>query len=102
MAEHIYDNAAQQRILAMVMTLAGHELHGLTNKDLAEGLSVSAGTITRDLHNLVKAGFAEQIAETGRYRLGPKPVRISVAHMAEMERATSRLAETKNRYSREP
>jgi DNA-binding IclR family transcriptional regulator len=102
MADHAYDNAAQQRILTMVMTLAGHELHGLTNKDLAEGLSVSAGTITRDLHNLVKAGFAEQIAETGRYRLGPKPVRISVAHMAAMDRAEQRMAEIKCRYTRTP
>ena len=99
---HQYDNAAQQRALRILLTLAGHELHGLTHKDLAAALDVSAGTVTRDLHNLREVGLAEQIQETGRYRLGPKIVQVAIAHMTALDRAAAQLNEIKNRYSREP
>lgn len=99
---HQYDNSGQQRILRIVLTLAGHEQHGLAPKDLADSLQVSAGTITRDLHNLREVGLAEQIQETGRYRLGPKIVQVAIAHMTAMDRAAAQLNEIKTRYSREP
>lgn len=99
---HIHDNGSQRRILDAIRVLAGHELHGLAPKDLVWALGTSPASITRDLHNLVTAGFAEQIAETGRYRLGPGLVRIAIAHATAMERAQQRLAETINRYRTEP
>ncbi len=100
--KHIHDNGSQRRILDAIQLLAGHELHGLAPKDLVAALEVSPASITRDLHNLVAAGFVEQIAETGRYRLGPGLVRIAIAHATAMERAQSRLTETINRYRTEP
>lgn len=100
--KHQYDNAAQQRALRLVSLLAGHELHGIAPNQLAESLGVSAGTITRDLHNLRAAGAAEQIQETGRYRLAPKMVQIAVAHMTAMDRAERQLGEIKQRFTREP
>ena len=99
---HMHDNSSQRRILDAIRVLAGHELHGLAPKDLVVALGTSPASITRDLHNLVTAGFAEQIAETGRYRLGPGLVRIAIAHATAMERAQQRLAETINRYRTEP
>lgn len=102
MANSTYDNASQQRILRLLLKLSGHELHGLAPKDLADSLQVSPGTITRDLHNLRETGLAELIQETGRVRLGPKVVQIAIAHMTAMDRATARLDEIKNRYSRQP
>lgn len=99
---HPYDNASQARVLRLITILAGHELHGVTPTDLAKALDVSGGTITRDMHNLHTAGLAEQIQETGRWRLGPKVVQIAIAHMTAMDRATNQLNEIKNRYSREP
>lgn len=100
--KHQYNNAAQQRALRLVGMLAGHELHGIAPTQLAEGLGVSAGTITRDLHNLREAGMAEVVQETGRYRLGPKVVQVAVAHLAAMDRAARQLDEIKQRYTREP
>lgn len=100
--KHQYDNAAQQRALRLVGILAGHELHGIAPKDMADSLGVSAGTITRDLHNLREAGMAEQIQETGRYRLAPKLVQIALAHMTAMDRAERQLGEIKQRFTREP
>ncbi len=102
MANPAYDNASQQRILRLLLKLSGHELHGLAPKDLAESLQVSPGTITRDVHNLREMGLAEVIQETGRIRLGPKVVQIAISHMTAMDRATGRLDEIKNRYSRQP
>ena len=103
MAEkHIHDNGSQRRILDAIQLLAGHELHGLAPKDLVAALEVSPASITRDLHNLKSVGFVEQIGETGRYRLRPALVRISVAHATAMMRATQRLEEIRNRYSSEP
>lgn len=99
---HMHDNGSQRRILDAIRVLAGHELHGLAPKDLVVALGTSPASITRDLHNLVTAGFAEQIAETGRYRLGPGLVRIAIAHATAMERAQQRLTETINRYRSEP
>ena len=100
--KHIHDNGSQRRILDPIQVLAGHELHGLAPKDLVAALEVSPASVTRDLHNLSAAGFVEQIGETGRYRLGPALVRISVAHATAMMRATQRLEEIRNRYSSEP
>ena len=54
------------------------------------------------MHNLREMGLAEVIQETGRIRLGPKVVQIAISHMTAMDRATSRLDEIKNRYSRQP
>ncbi|AWI78607.1 hypothetical protein CEW87_04055 [Parazoarcus communis] len=97
-----YDNAAQQRILRAVVVLAGNEFMGIAPGELAKALGESPSTATRDLHNMKEAGFAEQIQETGRWRLGPKVVQISYAFSTELARAESRLAEVKNRYTREP
>ncbi len=99
---HPYDNTSQARILKLLLILAGHELHGVSPTDMAKGLDVSGGTITRDLHNLREAGLAEQIQETGRWRLGPRIVQIAIAHMTAMDRATTQLNEIRSRYSREP
>lgn len=100
--KHMHDNGSQRRILDAIRVLSGHELHGLAPKDLVTALQVSPASVTRDLHNLIAAGFAEQIGETGRYRLGPGLVRIAIAHTTAMERAQSRLTETINRYRTEP
>lgn len=97
-----YDNASQQRILRLLLLMAGHEVHGLAPKDLAQSLGVSSGSITRDLHNLRALGLTEDIPETGRVRLGPKVVQIAIAHMTALDRATTQLAGIKNRYSKEP
>lgn len=102
MSKSDYDNAAQQRILRALLVLAGNEFQGLAPGEFAKALGVGPSTATRDLHNLREVGFAEQIQETGRWRLGPKPVQIAVAFAAHLTRAEQRLKEITNRYSREP
>ena len=96
-----YDSPAQQRILRALLVLAGNEFQGVAPGELAKALGVNPSTATRDLHNLREAGFAEQIQETSRWRLGPKPVQIALAFSTALSRARARLDEITNRYSRE-
>lgn len=95
-----YTNDAQQRILRLVMLLAGHELLGLAPARIASELGASASQITRDLQNLKTAGFAEAVQDTGGWRLAPRVVEISVKHGVAMNRAQAKLTEITNRYSR--
>lgn len=95
-----YTHDGQQRILRLVLLLAGNEITGLTPSDIAKQQACSASCVTRDLANLQEAGFAEQVPETGRWRLAPQVVQIAIKHMAALDRAQSRLDETRSRFSR--
>lgn len=96
-----YINAAQQRLLKAVLLLAGNELNGLAPSDLAKALDTNPSNVTRDLANLKEAGLAEQIVETGRWRLGPKVVQIAVDFFTNLERSQSRVDEIRQRYTRQ-
>lgn len=95
-----YTNASQQRILGAIKALAGHEITGVAPAVLARELGCTAACITRDMDNLRTAGLAEQVPETGRWRLGPSVVQIALAHMSALDRAERRLDEVRGRYSR--
>jgi DNA-binding IclR family transcriptional regulator len=92
--------APQQRILRLLTVLAGCEIAGLAPSDIAAAQSCSASVATRDLANLKTAGMAEQIPETGRWRLSPQIVQIAKRHQLALERARQKLDETQQRYSR--
>lgn len=95
-----YINATQQRLMRVITALAGHEVHGLTPKDIATQADASASQITADMANLVAFGWAERVPDTDRWRLSPKPIQLALRHMQAMDLARSRLEETSNRYSR--
>lgn len=95
-----YTNEGQQRVLRLVMLLAGHEVTGLAPGQIAQQQECSASLVTRDLANLYSAGWAEQIAETGYWRLAPQVVQISLRHAAALHRAQTRLDEVTQRFSR--
>lgn len=95
-----YEHEGQQRILALVQLLAGHEITGMAPAEIARHQACSASCVTRDLANLQIAGLAEPVPETGRWRLGPAIVQIAIKHAAALDRAERRLDEVRNRYSR--
>lgn len=94
-----YINAAQQRILSMLLRLAGHEIEGLAPSELATALRTSASNVTRDLANLREAGYAEKL-DNERWRLTPHIVQISLAAGRAFTDAQDRLNETRQRFSR--
>lgn len=95
-----YINAAQQRVLQMLMRLAGNEIEGIAPTELALALRTSASNVTRDLANLREAGMAEPL-ESGRWRLTPRVVQISLAASASFGKAQDRLDEARQRFSRQ-
>jgi len=95
-----YINNSQQRLLRTILLLAGNELAGLAPSDLAKALDTGPSNVTRDLANLKEAGLAEQLPETGRWRLGPKVVQIAVDFQLNLGRSQSRVDEIRQRYTR--
>lgn len=102
MSKDIYINAAQQRLLKAIVLLAGNEFSGLAPSDLAKALGTNPSNVTRDLANLKEAGLAEQLPDTGRWRLGPKLVQIALAFSDHVARSSDRMDELKQRYTRLP
>ncbi|HET8898768.1 MAG TPA: helix-turn-helix domain-containing protein [Rhodanobacteraceae bacterium] len=98
----MYINAAQQRILKMLQRLAGHEIEGIAPAELATALRTSKSNVTRDLANLAEAGLAESMEPTGRWRLTPRVVQISLAAANAFSRAEDRLTEARSRFTRNP
>ena len=97
-----YTNATQQRILRVLLALAGHEVNGLAPSEIAHGLNINQSNTTRDLANLREAGLAEQIPDTGRWRLTPRIPQIAVAMLQGVDRAQLKVTEVKQRYTRAP
>jgi DNA-binding IclR family transcriptional regulator len=97
-----YAVESQQRILRVMLALAGHEVTGLAPGELAKGLELPAAQITKDLANLRLAGLAEEIPGIGRWRLTPKLIQIGVALQLAVEQAERKLGEMKQRYTRTP
>lgn len=95
-----YINNSQQRLLRTILLLAGNELAGLAPSDLAKALDTGPSNVTRDLANLKEAGLAEQLPDTGRWRLGPKVVQIAVDFQLNLGRSQSRVDEIRQRYTR--
>lgn len=96
-----YTNAAQQRLLKVILFLAGHEVDGLPPGQIASALKTSAANVTRDLANLKEGGFAEQLEATGRWRLGPRLPQIGVALLKQLKDARERVEEVTQRYTRD-
>jgi DNA-binding IclR family transcriptional regulator len=95
-----YTNEAQQRLMRVINALSSHPVTGATPGDVAKEVHCSQSVMTRDLANLEQGGYAERVPETGRWRLAPPIVQISLAHMAALDRAQRRLDETRDRFSR--
>jgi DNA-binding IclR family transcriptional regulator len=91
---------AQRRGYRILLALAGHEIDGLSNAEIADAIGAKQSTTFRDLQVLKDVGLAERIEITNRWRLAPKLVQIALAHMRTMERAEKTIEEVGQRYSR--
>ena len=100
MSDDKYTNAAQQRILNLVMLLGEDVVTGFSPAQIAKQMNVPASYVTRDLDNLKTAGWATQQPDTGRWLLGSKPGALGVKVMASIDRAERRVEEARNRFTR--
>ena len=97
-----YTNAAQQRILRLVLVLFGDVATGYKPAALAKALGCNASVITRDLDNLRTAGIAERDEVTGHWRLTPRLGQKAIALLASIDRAERRVVEARQRFTRTP
>jgi DNA-binding IclR family transcriptional regulator len=100
MSKTDYTSDSQQRVLKTLLVLFGHEIDGLAPGQVAKLVGTSASNATRDLANLIEAGIAEQTPHNGNYRLTPMLGRKAMAILTTIERAASRVEETRQRYTR--
>lgn len=93
----------QERICRLILAMAGHEIMGVRNSELADAMRVSRPTITRDLASLESIGMVEEIpGMQGRWRLGPKIIQVALAHSENLARIKSNTSEIEQRFSRTP
>lgn len=96
-----YTNEAQQRLMRVVMLLGEDVVTGFSPAQIAKALNVPPSYVTRDLDNLKTAGWALQQEETGRWMLGTKPGALGVKVMHSIDRAERKVAEARNRFTRD-
>lgn len=106
MSEARYTCESQQRLIKVLLALAGHEVDGASLTELTSALASRTGkaqknSIFRDLQNMKQAGIAEQLPDSDRWRLAPRIVQIATSYERYITRATTRLDETRQRYGRE-
>jgi DNA-binding IclR family transcriptional regulator len=98
---------AQQRVLKVFFVLAGKELNGMSNAQLARAVGTSESRMVSDLRNAEAAGIVERLPPeqphlSGNWRLAPRVVQIAKAHDAALEHLKLKLVEVEQRYGRKP
>lgn len=97
-----YTNAAQQRLLQVVLALFSDVVMGVSPVVLAKTVGCAQPVITRDLDNLKTAGLAERDEATGMWRLTPRLPQQAIKVWTAIDRAERRIEESKSRFSRNP
>jgi DNA-binding IclR family transcriptional regulator len=97
-----YTNESQQRLIKLVLVLFGDVVNGYPPSVLAKTMNCTATIVTRDMHNLVKAGVAERDEATGNCRLTPRLPQQAIKVFNAIDHAERRLAEARQRFSRNP
>lgn len=80
------------RILRVYKALEAHPIIGISNKELAEGLGLSAVHVSRDLEDLIAEGLVTRL-ENGNFAYSVKTLQIAERFRQQQERLQNRIAE---------
>lgn len=80
------------RILRVFKALEAHPIIGISNKELAEGLGISAVYVSRDLEDLIAEGLVAKL-DNGNFAYSVKTLQIAERFRQQQERLQSRIAE---------
>ena len=80
------------RILRVFKALEAHPIIGISNKELAEGLGISAVYVSRDLEDLIAEGLVAKL-DNGNFAYSVKTLQIAERFRKQQERLQSRIAE---------
>jgi DNA-binding IclR family transcriptional regulator len=97
-----YTNDAQQRLIKVIFALFSDVVSGLSPAMVAKACDSQPSTVTRDLDNLLTAGVVEKDEASGHWRLTPRLPQQALKALASIERASKRVDESRQRYSRNP
>lgn len=84
------------RILRVLKALKGYSLTGISNGELAKGLSESPANINRAVNTLIAEGLAVKL-DNGRFAPSIALLQIAQAHANEMNAMQHRITETNQR-----
>lgn len=97
-----YTNEAQQRLMKVVIALFGDVISGYPPAVIAKAVECSQSVITRDLDNLLTAGWVERMETTGHWRLTPRLPQQAIKVFNSIDRAQRQVDEARNRFTRNP
>ena len=80
------------RILRVFKALEAHPIIGISNKELAVGLGISAVHVSRDLEDLIAEGLVAKL-DNGNFAYSIKTLQIAERFRKQQERLQSRIAE---------
>lgn len=84
------------RVLKVFKALEAHPIIGLSNKEIADGLGLTATQVSRDLDDLIAEGLAVKL-ENGNFAYSIKTLQIAERFRQQQERLTARLIELNDR-----
>ncbi|QZP26196.1 IclR family transcriptional regulator [Pseudomonas mosselii] len=101
--EDKYTSEQVQRVLRVMLALAGNEFRGMTLKEVAAAAECTNDNALRALENLRTAGLADRSPhDHHRWLLGPRLVQVSFAFDEALRAAQHELNERRQRYTRIP
>ena len=86
------------RILRVYKALEAHPIIGISNKELAEGLGLSAVHVSRDLEDLIAEGLVTKL-DNGNFAYSVKTLQIAERFRQQHERLQSKIAEIGKRVN---
>ena len=85
-----------QRVLRVFKALEAHPLIGLSNKEIAAGLGLTATQVSRDLDDLIAEGLAVKL-DNGNFAYSIKTLQIAERFRKQQERLQSKVQEIGSR-----
>ena len=100
-ANNQYISDQVQRTLRVIRVMAGHEVHGISPKEIATLANISPSNITRVLANLEAQQFIECLpSNTKRFRLAAALVQIANTVSFNLTQAMQQLDNDRHNYTR--
>lgn len=88
-----------QRVLRVFKALEAHPIIGLSNKEIADGLGLTATQVSRDLDDLIAEGLAVKL-DNGNFAYSIKTLQIAERFRRQYEQMSAKLAELNQRVNK--
>lgn len=87
------------RVLKVFKALEAHPIIGLSNKEIADGLGLTATQVSRDLDDLIAEGLAVRL-DNGNFAYSVKTLQIAERFRQQHENMQAKLNELNQRVNR--